>query len=88
MPLSEQESQQAASEGRVVIDSTSLYQALGGDWRTLRFPVPTRLASAGEVATEVEIELRVNFELPPSVKGDDPRSLGAKIAKIAFEPGV
>lgn len=47
-------------------------------WSTLEFPL------AGEVRTdrEVDVALAVNAELPASIKGSDPRCLGARVARI------
>ena len=55
--------------------------SLSTEWQTFHFPLPDRIPRD----QEIEIALRVNFELPPAMKGDDPRSLGFRATKVCFE---
>ncbi|MCA8956098.1 MAG: glycosyltransferase family 4 protein [Planctomycetes bacterium] len=55
--------------------------SLGHAWRTMRFAIPPEIPTD----REVEIALEVNFALPPSIKGGDPRELGARVVRVAFE---
>lgn len=51
---------------------------LGNEWATVTFPMDSRVRTD----REVDITLSVNIELPESMKGSDPRSLGARIARV------
>ena len=55
--------------------------ALDESWREYAFAVPPEVPRD----RPIEVALDVSFELPPSVKGADPRQLGAKIARVEFE---
>lgn len=55
--------------------------ALTQEWQTFRIPIPELLP----LGQEVEISLDANFEVPPSIKGEDPRQLGARVARVACE---
>ena len=54
--------------------------ALDESWREHAFAVPPDVPRD----RPIEVALDVSFELPPSVKGSDPRQLGAKIARVEF----
>ncbi len=61
----------------MMVGTTELVQA----WKTFRFPVDALVRDR-----PVEVVLRVNFCLPASVKGSDPRELGVRVSRAAFEP--
>jgi glycosyltransferase involved in cell wall biosynthesis len=76
-PLPENEVTLIARVGGAVV-GTAL---LGHTARTFRFDLPSRLPRTGLVT----VELTVNHALPPAMKGEDRRDLGARIFDAGFE---